>query len=63
MSYRKRSNVILLSSREQGGITFTPIVLKKSYEIFGLSVVLESIDTDAVPSCLIFFIGEQSGQQ
>ena len=53
-------NVILQSSREQGGITFTPIVLKKSYEIFGLSVVLESIGTDAVSLCRIFFIGNNS---
>ena len=34
--------------------------LEKSYEIFGLNVVLESIGTEAVWSCHIFFIGSDS---
>jgi hypothetical protein len=53
-------NIILFSSREQAGITFTPIVFKQSYEIFGLNVVLESIGTDAVRSCRILFIGNDN---
>ena len=53
-------NVILLSSSQQRGITFTPMVLNKSYEIFGLSLALESIATGAVWSCHILFIGNNS---
>lgn len=53
-------NVTLLSSRQQESITFTPIVLKKLYEIFGLNVVLESIGAEAVWSCHIFFVGSNS---
>ena len=55
-------NVTLLSSSQQGGITFTPVVFNNSSEIFGLSAVLESVDgtADALWSCSIFLIGNNN---
>ena len=51
-------SITLLSPRQQGGITFTPVVLNSSYEIFGLSATLESVGDTAQDlwSCSIFLI-------
>ena len=55
-------NVSLLSSNRQDGITFTPLVLSSSYEVFGLSAVLESVDDTAgdLWSCSIFLVGDNN---
>ena len=51
-------SITLLSPRQQGGITFTPVVLNSSYEIFGLSATLENVGDTArdLWSCSIFLI-------
>ena len=55
-------NVTLSSSSQRDGITFTPVVLSSSYEIFGLSAVLESVGgtAGALWSCSILLIGNNN---
>ena len=55
-------NVTLLSISQQGDFVFTPLVLSSSYEIFGLSAVLESVGgtAGALWSCSIFLIGNNN---
>ena len=62
LSYRKCSHITLLSSSQQGGFIFTPVVLNNSYEIFGLSAVLESVGgtVEDLWWCSIFLIGSNN---
>ena len=55
-------SITLLSPRQQGGITFTPVVLNSPYEIFGLSATLDSVGDTAQDlwSCSIFLIGHNN---